>query len=311
MKNMPLNKTKTAIAVALLASGFAAYAGPDVPSKASNIGSIINTRHNLTQSYLGLNANIMDMGRNNYEEVCVYCHTPHGSSTVVTAPLWNHTIKSTTYNTYNSSTLTQPVSQPGPNSLSCLSCHDGTVAIDSIINMPGSGGYKESQMTSVDISFLDTWSNLSGLQGHFSLEMPVNQGGSTYTGCTVCHSNTGTGTAFQQATNFEAFVIGTDLRNDHPVGIRYPSVGPGVEFNKPDGEFKNIQYFDENGDGAIQKNEIRLYNTGDGYEVECASCHDPHGVPSSKSTARTGEFTKTFLRKDNDQSKVCQTCHVK
>lgn len=310
MNNMPLNKTKTAIAVALLTSGLAAYAA-ESPTKASNIGSIVNTRHNLTQSYLSPQAvGTMDWYRNNYEEVCVYCHTPHGSSTVVSAPLWNHTIKSTTYNTYNSSTLTQPVSQPGPNSLSCLSCHDGTVAIDSIINMPGSGGYKESQMTSVDSAFLDTWSNPSGnvTLTHFALDR--EPGGPFNTGCTFCHSQNGM-SSYSIVPDFTAYVIGTDLRNDHPVGIRYPSVGPGVEFNKPSGEFKNIQYFDENGDGAIQKTEIRLYNTGDGYEVECASCHDPHGVPSSKPNSRAGEFTKTFLRKDNDQSKVCQTCHVK
>ena len=37
-----------------------------------------------------------------------------------------------TYQTYDllgTSSLTQPVSQPGVNSLTCLSCHDGTLAI--------------------------------------------------------------------------------------------------------------------------------------------------------------------------------------
>jgi len=308
MKKMTLTKTQTAIALALLASSFAAYAGPDVPTKASNTESIVNTRHNLTQSYLGGTAVMMDSYRNNYEEVCVYCHTPHGANTTISAPLWNRTNKATTYNTYNSSTLTQKVSQPGPNSLSCLSCHDGTVAIDSIINMPGSGGYNANQMTSVNAGFLNTWSNPSSLNAN---HMTLGAEGSVY-GCTMCHSNTSlTGPLNPYATNFDAFVIGTDLRNDHPVGIKYPSIGPGVDFNKYTSEFKNIAYFDDNGDGGLSKNEIRMYNTGDGYEVECASCHDPHGVPSSSPNAKIGEFTKSFLRIDNNESKVCQTCHVK
>ena len=43
----------------------------------------------------------MDTQRNNYGEVCVYCHTPHGANRTLAAPLWNRTNVATTYQTYN------------------------------------------------------------------------------------------------------------------------------------------------------------------------------------------------------------------
>ena len=299
--------TRSAIVIALMTSSFAAYAGGDLPSKASNIGSIVNTRHNLTQSFLGASAIIMDMARNNYGEVCVYCHTPHAANTTIALPLWNRTNKLTTYNTYNSSTITQPVSQPGPNSLSCLSCHDGTVAIDSIINMPGAGGALLSQQTasSTNYTFLNSWINPSGINpsSHMTLSAPA--------GCLLCHTNTGFG-GIPSAPSFDVFVIGTDLRNDHPVGIRYPIQGqaimPGVDFRPTTAVYRNIAFFDNNTNGNPDPSEIRLYNTGQGFEVECASCHDPHGVPSNG----TGTVNnKTFMRVSNSGSGLCLTCHVK
>ncbi len=295
----------SAIVIALMTGSFAAYAGPDLPSKASNIGGIVNTRHNLTQSFLGASAIVMDMARNNYGEICVYCHTPHAANTTIALPLWNRTNKTNTYNTYNSSTITQPVSQPGPNSLSCLSCHDGTVAIDSIINMPGGGGALLSQQTTTNLTFLNTWINPSGINpsSHFTLSSPA--------GCLLCHSNSNvTGPLFPTAPNFDVFVIGTDLRNDHPVGIRYPTGAgnPGVDFRATTATHNNIAYFDNNSNGNLDSNEIRLYNTGQGFEVECASCHDPHGVPSNG----TGTVNnKTFMRVSNSGSGLCLTCHVK
>jgi predicted CXXCH cytochrome family protein len=69
---------------------------------------------------------------NTGQKVCVTCHTPHnGSTTVADAPLWNHALQTTTYTLYSSPTLKASIGQPGGNSKLCLSCHDGTVAIDS------------------------------------------------------------------------------------------------------------------------------------------------------------------------------------
>ena len=65
-------------------------------------------------------------------QMCEPCHTPHGADTTVSdAPLWNHEVTTATYSVYSSPTLDATVGQPDGTSKLCLSCHDGTVAIDS------------------------------------------------------------------------------------------------------------------------------------------------------------------------------------
>ena len=300
------------------------YAGSSVaqtyPTGFTNTGSIANTRHNLSQSTLSASVrDAMDVARNQYGEICVYCHTPHGANTTIAAPLWNRTNKATTYTTYNSATLSQPVSQPGPNSLSCLSCHDGTVAIDSIINMPGSGGYNEAQKTTSSGAFLNTWNNPSGhtdTVNHLGLNSRTNSSGTIIgdgggsQGCILCHSDPDSlSSPFPgTAPDFTVFNLGTDLSNDHPVGIKYPTTGPGVDFKPTNSTHNNIAYFDNNGNSKLDSEDLRLYNTGQGFAVECASCHDPHGVPSNGPNT---VFNATFMRTSNSGSALCLTCHTK
>lgn len=65
-------------------------------------------------------------------QICVACHTPHNAITSVTdAPLWNHSTTAKTFALYTSPTLNSTAGQPGGASKLCLSCHDGTVAVDS------------------------------------------------------------------------------------------------------------------------------------------------------------------------------------
>lgn len=285
----------------------------EVPSKANNMGGIANTRHNLTQSYLGANANWMSMSRNDYGEVCVYCHTPHGANSDIALPLWNRTIKSTTYKTYNmlgTSTLTQPVSQPGRSSLTCLSCHDGTVAVDSIINMPGSGNYRASQSNSQNDSFLNAWPGGPGSSfygGHGTLQVS-SSAFNEYGQCQSCHSISGPQYSPATTPAFDAFYIGADLTNDHPVGIHFPAPEKGVDFNQPNRATGLISFFDTDGNGRADPNNVRLYQGVNGYSVECASCHDPHGVPSG---GRGSLNNPTFLRVSNAGSELCLTCHIK
>lgn len=282
-----------------------ALADVDLPTKFLNQGSVANTRHNMTQRQAaggGPAGATMDSYRNDYEEVCVYCHTPHGAASGQ-VPLWNRTIKPTTYTTYsaiNSPTITQPITQPGANSLSCLSCHDGQTAVDSIINMPGSGRYNASQATSQDNAFLNSWTNTRGPDATVHMGM---KGGE----CLACHTPTA-GFLGAGATDFTVFVTGTDLSNDHPVGIRFPGGGVGTDFNAPTGTKGTITYFDTNGSGSLDSKDVRFYDTGQGAEVECASCHDPHGVPSG---APGSTFNPTFLRVSNTGSQLCLTCHSK
>jgi len=72
-------------------------------------------------------------------KLCGPCHTPHNADpTGVQAPLWSHEVTQATYTVYTSPTMNAEVDQPGGISRLCLSCHDGTVAIDSFGGSNGS-----------------------------------------------------------------------------------------------------------------------------------------------------------------------------
>lgn len=314
----------------LMLSINAAGDGWDPNSRASAIGSIENTRHNLSMSYSETARTVMGaIARNDYGEVCIYCHTPHGANKQINAPLWNRTINNSgTYTIYDKpTTLMRPIGQPGPNSLTCLSCHDGTIAIDSILNMPGSGleptrsGLSNNETNTWNEAFLDSWINnpqaLASPGGHFRMGRLEQDGF-----CTLCHNSDPLDSPM---ANFKVFTIETDLRDDHPVGVQFPTAfGPGIDFNPPNaGTTTNMPFFDRDGDNHADPNEVRLYNTGQGPEVECASCHDPHGVPSNGPGSR---FNPSFLRVNNGivnthagsvgitsdgPSALCLTCHAK
>jgi len=323
--------TRLAIACgSLIIAGNSIGDGWDPLSKATTIGSIENTRHNLSVSYNETGRAVMGaIARNDYGEVCIYCHTPHGANKQISAPLWNRTVNNSgSYTIYDKpTTLMRPIGQPGPNSLTCLSCHDGTIAIDSILNMPGSGleptnsGLSNNETNTWNEAFLDSWINnplaLPAPDGHFKMGRDPADGF-----CTLCHNSDPTDSAM---ANFTVFTIETDLRDDHPIGVQFPTTfGPGIDFNPPTaGQSTNMPFFDLDGDNHADPNEVRLYNTGQGPEVECASCHDPHGVPSNGPGSR---FNPSFLRVNNGivnthagsvgitssgPSALCLTCHAK
>ena len=70
------------------------------------------------------------------DDICGPCHTPHNSVSGG-APLWNHSNTLTTsWQMYDNTNGTQISTVPAANALgavskACLSCHDGTTAVDS------------------------------------------------------------------------------------------------------------------------------------------------------------------------------------
>ncbi len=83
------------------------------------------------QSITGSAHDFSDSTWNSSGEICVICHAPHVQDyTNPPEPLWNHQVTTATFTLYSSSTLNATVSQPDGYSKLCLSCHDGTVAID-------------------------------------------------------------------------------------------------------------------------------------------------------------------------------------
>ena len=76
-------------------------------------------------------------------QICLPCHAPHNNQPVTDAPLWNHEVTQAVFTVYTSPTLDAgnppgSLDQPGGVSKLCLSCHDGTVAIDAFGGQAGS-----------------------------------------------------------------------------------------------------------------------------------------------------------------------------
>lgn len=78
---------------------------------------------------------------NNSGEQCVVCHTTHNTDTTVAeAPLWNHEVSSgQTYLPYVGFDMDAVTGDPDGISLLCMSCHDGSVALDSYGRPPAVG----------------------------------------------------------------------------------------------------------------------------------------------------------------------------
>lgn len=274
-----------AVVLASLAAGQAAAAG------------IADTRHNLSTSNPRTGENRVTAGT---EDICVFCHTPHGADITAPAPLWNKNLSSLTgYQTYaslNSSTIDGTILTVGSVSLACLSCHDGTQAMDNIINAPGSGGFDTTGGGPTGRGY--TWDTTTGRVDADGKLIGANN----------------------------AALLGTDLRNDHPIGIQYGGGGivatgakgastgttKDTDFVAPTDELlgsTRIWYVDT-GTAGRQKTDLTLYTrpssdvggSAGNFEpfVECASCHDPHTAANP-----------TFLRISNANSAVCLACHIK
>lgn len=87
-------------------------------------------------------------------EMCLPCHTPHHADpSVDAAPLWNHLVTSSAFSPYASPTMDAAPGQPGGLSKLCLSCHDGTVAIDSFGGTAGSIFIQPPYRTGTNLAF--------------------------------------------------------------------------------------------------------------------------------------------------------------
>jgi len=77
-------------------------------------------------------------------EICAACHTPHGAAGNIYGPLWNRTQAglATGYTFYSNSTFDMSVvgagMNLGPQSLACMTCHNGVGS--ALVNAPGPGG---------------------------------------------------------------------------------------------------------------------------------------------------------------------------
>ncbi len=194
-------------------------------------------------------------------QVCEFCHTPHSANTnaaIAGAPLWNRAETTQTFTLYGSPTMNVAVGQPLVSSRLCLSCHDGVNA-----------------STVVHGNSVSTKHDLVKPPGHPAPDTTSEPN------CERCHTDFYT-------SNRRTLVLGTDLSNDHPVSMPYPTPAQDPAFKTPTDAQK--------GWGGTSPNEVKLYA---GW-IECGSCHNVH----------SNDFAP-FLRKSNAASALCTTCHSK
>lgn len=223
----------------------AAFALVSISLSAAATAGIVGSKHDLSVGY--------DPYSN---QPCAFCHTPHSSNTVLNAPLWNrHLDRTKVFSLYSSATLDTVPGDPNNSlpSLLCLGCHDGTIGY-AVVN-----GY-------------------TGSDKHDLVNAP-GPGGipdmTSWPSCQRCHG--------EMYGDPPMVQIGTDISNDHPIAITYPTAAQDDGFRTPPSTTEGW-------------NDIPLF---DG-KVECSSCHQAHD-PSNG----------FFLRIPNVGSTLCLTCHLK
>ena len=109
---------------------------------AGNVNAVIeSTDHNLSS----VGPSTMADRSSDEDQICIFCHTPHTAAASTGAePLWNHTTNAAAgpYGVYSSATFDETgysdiadIAAGGVNaSLLCMSCHDGTIAVNSLYN---------------------------------------------------------------------------------------------------------------------------------------------------------------------------------
>jgi predicted CXXCH cytochrome family protein len=191
------------------------------------------------------------------QEPCQFCHVPHNSSLDAKfsgVPLWNRQIGAVSFTPYSSATMnTTPSGTPSGISMACLSCHDGVLANNDkhdLYNDPVTHRPPDT----------NSWPNCAG-----------------------CHPD-----FYGGPPSTKIRTPGTDLSNDHPISMAYPTGAQDPFFVTP----PDLQH----GWGGGSANDVKLYNG----MVECSSCHNVHDPAVSP-----------FLRKSNSASALCLTCHIK
>lgn len=174
-------------------------------------------------------------------QTCVFCHTPHGGNNTI--PLWNRSAPTgTTYQLYTSSTSTSTATQAQVASSvsgACLSCHDGTIAVDVLANVNGLAFGPAVSFTKQGTAKATYSAGSAGANNLMSGGLPF---------------------------------LGNDLRNDHPVAIVYETAraAKSAEF---------VQQVGGGGTPITvgAGSPLPLFGSSAATAtVECASCHNAH-----------------------------------
>lgn len=270
---------------------------------------VIGTAHDLSVYSTGGKSGHFSQYTYDTEQVCVFCHTPHGATEPIgpdtyimnnpSAPsgsgsgayqnesgsflLWNRALSNAEdyggYATYSSSTLDADggrIAEVRVYSLLCLSCHDGVGALNVLTNAPHSMADSDSDGN----------------------PDPTGSGSPTRIGDLVALPGTIDPNIGERIPGSDSLYV--ELRNDHPISFDYtpshPDAGAGL---KTPGT---------NGFVSDANRKLRLFpnpHNGNLSSVECSTCHDPH------QEGQEALGTYPFLVSSILGSQLCIDCHNK
>ena len=272
-------------------------------SHADSVSGVVGSKHDLSVNSAASEYTYQT------EQVCVFCHTPHGAINATPAPvasnttfssagiwnsgsmdqhefLWNRSLSNAvSYTPYATSTFTNAPTNLRIYSLLCLSCHDGVGAMNVLTDYPSDG----VRGVGGGLQIVKGYSQIGGIGGPYTTDSPVAGGG--------MNPNIGGCNPGQPDCVM-------DLANDHPVSMDYTST-----LANPDPEFVPIE-------NVVASSHLLFFPSptdnwdfqlGHRISMECATCHDVHneGNPADVNG------TYPFLRDTLNKSQLCEDCHKK
>jgi len=203
-------------------------------ARAQNTAVVAGGPHDLSNGSALRNTNATING-----QTCIFCHTPHGGANNI--PLWNRNAPTgAAYQLYTSSTsdsTTTAAQIATSGSGACLSCHDGTIAVDVLADVNG-------------LAF--------GPAVSFTKQATAK---STYSAAGAGANNLMSG-----GLPF----LGTDLRNDHPVSVVYETARAATPAEFVSQVVTGVKI-------TVGAQALPLFGTSAATAtVECASCHNAH-----------------------------------
>lgn len=235
-------------------------------------------------------------------QICKPCHTPHNADISLTGRIWAHTLSTATYKYHGGSVPgdgststdagTGSVTQTGMDNATrlCLSCHDGTVALDSFKGKDGGFGTTSiDTLKSADGSYNPNLGG-TGAQPDLSNDHPVGYSAKydEWSGITFNPDGTTSGEyrykPIDNVLNVKKLkmAISTNLYTTDP--------------NKQAGRTTGVTPYGQYPKGGTT-------TTNNYYSVSCVTCHNVHnaGAPEERG----------LLRISNAGSDLCLSCHNK
>lgn len=144
-----------------------------------------------------------------------------------------------------------------------------------------------------------------------------------YSDCRTCHYAT---TVDGSTPDYTDYFIDP---GHHPVRVTYPN---SLDYNQPASSTAGLQFFDQNGNGAADPDEIQIFSSSvlststtsgtttkgkgtkggpkttapssDSWVIDCASCHTEHGT-----SPPDPNHPPDYLRTAGGDRFLCLTCH--